>query len=62
VTRVSTSGPSTLDPWKTFTVTCGSSPTSVPPTPEKVGVASFVELPFAGCVSVTTGGALISQP
>src|SRR4029450_9409187 len=40
---------------------CGSSPTSVPPVPPKSGVASFVELPCPGCVSVTTGGALISQ-
>src|SRR4029450_6075120 len=40
---------------------CGSSPTSVPPVPPKSGVASFVELPCPGWVSVTTGGALISQ-
>jgi hypothetical protein len=38
------------------TVTVDESPGAVPAVPENVGLAMFRKLPFAGAVSVTTGG------
>ena len=37
-------------------VTAARSPAAIPATPLNVGVVSFVELPFAGVVSVIVGG------
>ena len=39
-------------------MTVVESPVAVPATPESAGVVLLVELPFAGCVSVTAGGTL----
>ena len=37
-------------------MTVARSPAAIPATPLNVGVVSFVELPFAGVVSVIVGG------
>ena len=42
-------------------VTVAESPLAVPATPTKLGVVSFVELPLAGCVSVTAGGVVSAE-
>src|SRR5438034_785719 len=57
----STSKPDVSEPAYTFTVTALRSPSAVPATPEKVGAVLVDELPFAGCVNVTTGGVVSAR-